>query len=363
MVVVLASVGLITGCQQQAIRADLSQVDLLACVTAGADAKGKPVTCESSAVAVIGDRVLIANDKVPPAPDSSLVTIPLSALATPREAIPVRPESPAWLANIRKIEEMAPSPDGQYTFVATAFDRDGATAGPDGLRYNNLLRFPNTDLDAASVIAGTEIDGISSSVILRAEIRRALITTELPEGPAYYKIEGLSILPGNRFVFGVREIGATFEKPSYTMILLAAGYGTDATGRMIVTSPFTRYDLKLPANAPAGIGLSALSYDPERQGLFVAASLEKDEGEPLQSFLYFIRQRDVARGKLVAVRDAATREPFAVPYKLEGLARLADGSLIGVCDEDRTLSPVTRNGQTTRRALHEGVLLRITLAH
>lgn len=348
----------LAGCNPAVLRGEVHETGLIACTAPDAvDLAGKPVGCESSAIAVVGDRLLAANDKAPVA--GPLVSVPVSGLSGRIAHESVRVESPAWAAGIRKIEDMAPLHGHGRTLVTTAFDRTPETGGKDGARYNVLLSVRDASLDDARVIAPGTMDGVTTSMPLRQVLAAGLADEAFPDGPPYFKIEGLAFVPPDTLMFGFREIGRRFDEPTYLMRILAGRVTFGADGAMVAPDTFLAIDLERPRGSLDGVGLSALAWDPYRRGTWVAASLERAEGAPLRSEVHFLPDRHRDRGRLKPLRGPRGRDPLVIPHKVEGLVVLDRHTLLAICDEDRTPSPVVIDGVETKRRMHEGVFVKI----
>jgi hypothetical protein len=104
---------------------------------------GSPATCEISAAAIRGDSLVLASDKPIPLPNSSPVFRVAFAGTLPRE---VRPDRLTYITarpfvSAAKYEDMTVTPDGEYLFATTGFDRfDPASSRFDV--YDTLLFWP-----------------------------------------------------------------------------------------------------------------------------------------------------------------------------------------------------------------------------
>ena len=80
--------------------------------------------CEASAILAQRERILLANDKDMPAPRSSVFSISKWLLnkSGPKQTRPVYSEHPLLRA-AHKFEEFTSSPDQEWVFLTTAFDR------------------------------------------------------------------------------------------------------------------------------------------------------------------------------------------------------------------------------------------------
>lgn len=345
-------------CAQHPPRADWLASGLIDCVPAGSvNAKGEPQTCETSAILIRGEQVLIANDKAVLPPAGSVFALPKSALDGDVPYAQLQFVTTGALATARKIEELAGSQHGDLNLAITAFDRDPQTEQNNPTAFNRLLSMQGTEFAAATTWPNSAPD----SMQLRPYLRRALASTDLAEGPAYYKIEGMGFDDAGHFWLGIRETGPDFLHPTFRRWLLESRYTVDDTGQFDLDQQFKRIELTHGDEDLSAWGLSGLLYDPWRRGLWISLSREVGEGQPFQARLFFLRDRERASGRMQAVADMDASGPWIAPFKIEGLAFADRNTLIAICDEDRTQSPVRVNDAARIRQLHQGVFLRIRL--
>ena len=192
--------------------------------------------------------------------------------------------------------------------------------------------------------------GQVSSAGLRAEIKRALANEQYPQGPPYSKIEALAAIPGNILLFGVREIGESFEKFSYSTQILALPYsigenGFQATGPI---EPIYAFDTSA---VPETVAISGLEYAPETQTLWLLTSFERDESASgVGGYLWSLKTTGLPlTGKPTLLRQS-NQQPLAFTHKAEGVTPLDTHHLLIIHDDDR------RTAAELGRELHEAVL-------
>lgn len=350
---------LLSACTLRVPRADWQASGLIDCVPAGSvNGKGEPQTCETSGILIRGEQVLMANDKAVLPPASAVFAMPKSALAdghVPYSRLQF--QQGGVLAEARKIEELSSSQQQALNLAITAFDRTPATEKKNAPAFNNLLAWQGTNPQSATRWPLGERDSMS----LRPALQAALADADHPEGPDYFKIEGMSFDDRGNLWLGVRETGVDYAHPIFRRWLLEAHYAIGADGQFELEPKFERIELDAPSEDLRDWGLSALLYDPWRRGLWVGLSREVGEGQPLQARLFFLPQRALKSGRLRPVAANRQTSPWIAPHKIEGLAFADRNTLIAICDEDRTQSTVRVNGESLIRQLHQGVYLRITL--
>jgi hypothetical protein len=318
---------------------------LIACAPPDArDEDGAPATCELSAAAAGQDGVVVFNDKPGLLPDRTSVFLvdPTADDPTPRSlADPV-------LASFRKWEDAEPWANGQV-LVTTGFDRirdeDATWDGFNGL----VLWRPG---DSPRVIGGSARDGVTSSRALRRRFTAALADDTFPDGPPYFKIEGLAGLPDGRVLFGVREIGRTYQDFDHTMIILAA-----RDLESIADSPLERvwtFDPREDPRIEKPLGLSGMTWDRQRRGLWLTTSWETGTtAEDLGGHLWWLTAGALDSGGDPHLVTDGDGTPVVFVHKPEAVTVLDDGRLLVVHDDDRVVAGDAAGSARFRRALHQ----------
>jgi hypothetical protein len=312
------------------------------------------IRCESSALAVINGRLLVASDKEATAPFSSLISFVFDG-----DGLGLRSDyiTSGALFAARKIEEFARSPEELIWFATTDFDWPTSDDSAEPDPYNTLLSWQD-DPTQAVVVHPVEHLGVISSRDLRPRFAAALADESFPKGPPYFKIEGLAVVPGRHLFFGVRETGTDYEHPRFRFVVLAADFSVGADGTVKLSDTITKIYDEDVENSGHPMGLSAIAFDSERHGLWFAATSEAAEGQSGHSsrlwWAPFVSATDRLDPIPVLNENGG---PFMLPHKLEGLVVLPDGQLAGVCDEDRARSLVF--GTQTTRELYQGIYVRL----
>lgn len=308
------------------------------------DEEGAPVTCELSAAAASASGVVVFNDKPGFAPDPTSVFLIDPYADDPRP----RGLHDDVLARFRKWEDAEPWSGGQV-LVTTGFDRirdeDATWDGFNGL----VLWRPGAP---PRIIGGSARDGVTSSRALREQFTSALADDRFPEGPPYFKIEGLAGLPDGRVLFGVREIGPSFEDAEYTMTVLAAR-DLESIAETGVQKLWT-FDPREDARVERALGLSGMTWDRGRRGLWLTTSWETGETtEDLGGHLWWLTAAALDSGAAPELVTDADGAPIVFVHKPEAVTVLEDGRLLVVHDDDRVVAADSTAAARFRRALHE----------
>ncbi len=314
--------------------------------------EGKASYFESSAVATDGVSAWFTGDK--PAPGttlSSVIKVPLAVLRE-KSVVPFADVVPIMAPEFRKtqkIESTTVTQDG-LRFASTAFDRfteDSKVADA----FNVVVAWRGDAMDKATVLNATTRDEVTSSISLRAPLRRALKDDQWPDGPVYMKIEGLAALPGNRLWFGVRESGKSDTDFTYRFTVLETKW-EEKDGLVNLVPEFHKVFEATPeqftaAGVTGTVGLSSLEYDPARGFVWAVASWEIDDKDGAWLLALTLPSGDQPP-RLLPVHDAAGK-PVFFTHKVEGLCVVDDHTLLLASDEDRRATVIqTPDGPKTR---------------
>jgi hypothetical protein len=299
---------------------------LVDCFPAGAlEADGTPYFCEASATVIAEDRLLVASDKMLPQ-GTPLISIRRDGYRLVSSDVkPIMAQLPR---SARKVEGLTRSADGQHIFASTAFDRYDPKS-PRFDTYNVLLAWPAGQPEQAQMLSAQTRDGTTSSLPLRRALEDHL-------GVPYFKIEGLMALPGNRLVFGVREAGRSFSDFAYRIQFVEAGYAVDGQGLVSLRPGLrTLLDFKLGElhKLPAGLGLSSIEYEPERNRVYFTTSHET--GNKLGAYLWQISLADLDKGGQPTIVLDDKGNPLHFDNKAEGIAIIDARHVLIIHDDDR----------------------------
>jgi hypothetical protein len=212
-----------------------------------------------------------------------------------------------------KLEGLTRLPSGAFLAV-TAFDR------PDP-SFHRLLRFSYAPAAPAEAVPVAVNDAA-----LGAAVRAA-------SGLPWFKIEGLAVdRTGTRVLFGVRNVGESYEAPRDVVLVVRCPLADDRVG-----PPEAAIRLST-AEALGGLaeGLSDLQLDAGGDGFLVLTSHEGIENTPEGHSGHLFR---VPAGVLLGAAPPAP-VPLGAPLrglraKPEGLAVEPSGALVVVFDDDR----------------------------
>lgn len=339
---------------------------IIECYPSGyATSAGKPVTCETSAVLNIGAEVLVVSDKETPDSLASqafwIASENFSGDLIRQTALRYDRRPPVLAA--RKIEDLAVSPDSKLAFATTDFDWPADPKSNKGDAFNTLLYWAVAAPNDVRIVHPTSNQGVVSSISLRRRFEEAMRSPTFPKGPPYFKIEGLAVLPGNRLVFGVREIGTHYETFEYAVSLIEVRYSIK-NGELRLDDKFSDaipLKVTVPDRPNLRLGLSGLLFDAERRRLLMLTSVEGSKDESVNSaYLWALSLQDEEaslasqqlRPQLVVDRAGL---PLRFGYKAEGMTLLARDTLLVTHDEDRVQSNVPLSSGPHTRAVHESV--------
>lgn len=301
--------------------------------------------CEGSAVVFDGAHLVLASDKpIPGEGRTSVFELPLrpngQAGRSPRRYL--RADG---YAAARKFEDATVTPEHERVFLTTGFDRVKPSGDTwDG--YNVLLTYPMGRPEAAQVVSAHDEDK-ATSVGLREVFRPHLRTPAFPEGAPYFKVEGVAALPDQELLFGVRELGASYQDFEYTVMILSARWRQAPSGRIVLDPTTVRVAYRKDRLDVAGlqVGLSSLERHPQTGELFLLVSYEQEDpgANPdlahgaLGGFLLTLDAESFAAGRAPRPVVGAGGEPVRFVNKPEGLTFLTAHQLLLLFDDDRVL--------------------------
>jgi hypothetical protein len=316
---------------------------------------GKPATCELSAVALDGTELLFANDKpTSPSQPSPIFGVqyldgaPLDNTSARRYLL-----QPAFTGAV-KYEALAVSPDSAWVFATTAFDRFD-TDKADFDRYNTVLAWPVGKTDAVSIVAASERQGIASSVGLRERFLKAI--NAQANGLGYFKVEGLAVLPGNRLLFGLREVGKDYKSFEPTVKFVEAGYAIN-NGAVTLNDDFAVvYEFTPDRSAfPHALGVSSLEYDRFNDRVYLVTSFEEGETpDKIGAYLWVLSLDEIRDNMAPRIVTGVDGKPLLITHKVEGLAVLDADRIMLIDDDDRIVTTIETGagGNPRERRLNE----------
>lgn len=329
------------------------------------DRKGKPINCEASAAFLSTNGIVVAEDKeISQSGLSQVFTIPLSKKfpnSIPATAVSFLTADA--FNDVRKIEDMTKEPSGSLCFATTDFE--WITNVPsEADAYNSILYWTDGELNSIKYISPTEDQGIKSSKPLRERFSRALISEQFPDGPPYYKIEGICALPDSTLLFGIRELGESYERPIYTFIILSARYHL-SNGVLVLDQEFKKiYEYKPETVVGYKVGLSSITFNNRTSQLYLSTSYENfnnPDSDKFLSFLWQISKVDFLTNKPIQPLKDSSGHILKFNHKIEGITLIGDDLLFTVSDQDRNVGPVTLTTSILKRETNQAIFTIVKL--
>lgn len=240
----------------------------------------------------------------------------------------------------KKYESATITPDGKYTILATGF----STAGYDIFKadhpFNTMLIFPSDTPEKVKIACEHVHEGVRSSLPLRDRIKDALKTPAFPKGPPYVNIEGLAAIPGNKLLFGVRQIGTCYDQFEYVIKILSTDYEI-VDGELILGETFELvYDYDVERSEPGlltelfcPLGISSLEYDKFNDRLVMLTSCETLSGMNC-SYVWILTMEDFKKKLPPQLVLNKKGKPLCFKNKMEGLAIIDKETIFVVADDD-----------------------------
>jgi hypothetical protein len=313
------AVTLLFGSRQPALTAILKEEGLFDCFPAGLqDSTGAPVYCQTSPVLYDGTNIYFASSQpIPGEGYSSLFSMPFSDSKPATDTITYLTGEKFLQA--QNYESMAISSDGEYVFAMTGFDRvNSESAELNG--YNMLLAWPTADPSKVQVVsATTTTEGVTSSVSMRNKF------IQLLNNVTYFKISGMTAIPGKYLLFGVSEMGESAEnfEPVFKIITVPYTISAD-TGEITLSDKFlVKYTFDPAAAHPEiqhKLSLSSVEYDPYQNRLLILTSYnEGNSVETVGGYLWMLTIDDLNNARLPQLVTNPDGTPFEFAYKPDGL--------------------------------------------
>ncbi len=308
---------------------------------------GKIYNCELSAVEMFEGSLFFGNDKVT---SSVSPMIMANSEMFYKESIMEHPFElkQSEFSAINKMEDFSLSLDKKFLLITTGFDRLKEDSS-EWDEYNSLLLW-NMMENKFQIVEPSERDSIVSSKSLRKKFLSLLNSKHM-------KIEGLVILPQNKLIFGVREMGEDFNNPIYTATFIECTYYMEGDKMKLNDDFKISYEFQ-PKVGNEVLGLSSLIYDADKDAIIMTTSLESgDEGEQsLASYVWYLSMDDYIKKSNPSLIFDEEVQPLRMPHKAEGICKLSENKYFIIHDNDRTDVPVTLpNGTITSRKPHQAV--------
>jgi hypothetical protein len=298
------------------------------------------LNCKTSAVVYYDDKIVAASDK--PTSPSSFFELSYTQ-DNGFDATKVKYIENDVLNSTRKIEDFSISPDGNLVVGTTAFDR----YDPKKTKWNayNSIVYWDASKDAKvkmahQTLAKSKKNVYPSSVTLRSSIEAAFKADNL-DVPAYYKIEGLAIIPGNKILFGIRETGKTYQDYEYQIKIISADY-IYAKSELELTNFRIAYDFDASKvkgiNKP--IALSSIEYDKFNDRLYILTSYEHNEEgennpEKIGAYLWILPMQDFKEKNVPQLVMKSKKHPLLLAHKSEAITVIDKNTVFIINDDDR----------------------------
>ncbi len=312
--------------------------------------KGKTLNCETSAVVYYNNQIIAANDK--PTPGSSVFSMPYSE---EEGFLPLPTSLENNVFNVaKKIEDFTISPDGQLIVGTTAFNEFNAEK-PKKDAHNTVFYWqPKKEMKAqiAHLSQSKTKKGIyKSSKKVRQMIAAAFEADNL-EVPNYYKIEGLAIIPGNKILFGIREMGSSYKKGKFTyqIKIIQADY-IFAKSRFEMNNFRIAYDFDASKTEFVNhdIGLSSIEYDKYNDRLYILTSHEDGEtDEELGAYLWVLPMVDYKAKNAPKLVMKSKKKPLYFAHKSEAITVIDKNTVFIINDDDRVTGREKVKDKTTQ---------------
>jgi len=292
-----------------------------------------PIYCEASACLSYQKQIFIASDKAIPG-KSSLFSFKLSDF----KSFKMKYVQDTLIQTGAKFEDMALSSNKEFVFLTTSFDRVDINSNKLD-NYNMLLYWKNQEGSPINILERTENKGKLSSLNLRKKILDALKSI-YPNSPTeYFKIEGICILPDQRLLLGIRELGKDYANFQYKVLILESTYLVERD-EIRINSKFKKaleFTPKINEEVDKYLGLSGLVYDSQNQQIYLLTSFEKNEGDLSGAFLWNISLTDYEKQGVFQPVKNEMGQIIEFADKAEGLCMLKKNTLFVICDADRYL--------------------------
>ena len=350
---ILAWIFIFNSCSSPEIRGYISDKGLVEVFPTGLTyADGSDAYAEVSAVVFDGKNLIFGNDKSIP---SSPIEHYSSVFQISENSFPSTPEkyfaSPAFLT-ATKYEDFTITPDHDYIFACTGFDRIHPSGSSEWDHFNTLLCWPVVAPGKVQVVSSVISENTSSSVGLRQKISKALANIEFPDGVPYFKIEGLAALPNHQLLFGIREFGDSYKSFHYSIKIINTNYEIE-NGMVVLPHEFKLiYEVSpelLQLTTQQSVAISSLEYDPINHQIFLLTSYENNNNdivtdEDIGAFLWVLTPEDLKNNlPPTLVLNSNNSLPLHFAHKAEGLTVIDKNTVLLVHDDDRVCgrTPIT----------------------
>ncbi|WGL58525.1 hypothetical protein QEJ31_08225 [Pigmentibacter sp. JX0631] len=242
---------------------------------------------------------------------------------------------------VKKFEDFTQTIDSKYILATTSFDRDD-----ESLEHNSILYWNAKD---PSIV---EFLQVKSENKYSRKIRNYL--EKIIKKP-YFKIEGLTILPNNKLIFGVREEGDSYKKFDYVFNLISVTIEEEKNSKLYIKDDFTlMYSFRNSKKyVDEDVGISSLTWDADNNSILVLTSYE--EQEKVGAYLWSLPLDNIKKYIDPILLLSKDNKPLKFLHKAEGITFVSKNKLFVIHDDDRRIIPATINGNIYLRKSHEAI--------
>jgi len=242
--------------------------------------------------------------------------------------------------NTMGYSDFALTPDGQYLIATTSFDRI-QTNSTERNNYNTVLIWRAADPSTVKEISP-----------IRDKLAYSLNNNEYPNGIPYFKIEGLAAIPGNKLLFGVGEVGSSYEDFEPVIKIIAVSYTIENDSLLLADDFQVVYNHNPGAVAALKypIALSGLEYDKYHdQLLILTRSVKTIPSDSLETFLWALPIRDLDVVKPARLLMNGDDKPLIFGHKAEDITLLDSSTAFVIHDDEFVLNiPTIDKGNLER---------------
>jgi len=310
--------------------------------------EGKPYTCEPSTVVYNKGEIFVANDKAFPNNNSSFFSFKF------RENIKCKTRNyynTPLFYYVNKYEASTITTDKKFLVFSSAFSYP-ASHPKNGKKYNTAI-FVNANNVTQGNVLHIGKDTTKNSIDIKYRLKNALKSDKFPNGPNYIKVEGLTALPNNKLVFGVREIGNEYNDFDYSITLIQFDYEVinDAIQLKDKVSKIYKFTPDSSININTPLGISSVEYNAFDGNIYFVTSYElSEDSEKRGAYLWYLSLEDFNLGKKPNLVMNSNNKPLNFKHKIEGLTIIGKNKLLLIADDDRVTG---ENGNKFSRKLNQ----------
>lgn len=303
-----------------------------------------PVYCKTSAVTYYNDTLIFASDEpIVGEQRSAVFTINYKNNQLQQNTLTYFTQP--IFTNTVGYSDFALTPDSQYIFATTSFDRVKENSA-EWNSYNTLLMWRTDDPNTVQVVSPTIQDDITSSIILRNKLAYSLSNDEYPNGVPFFTVEGLAVIPGNKLLFGIGEVGTSYEDFEPVIKLVAVSYHIE-NDTLLLEDDFQvvyNYDSSSVAALRYPVALSGLEYDKYHdQLLLLTRAVKTIPCDSLETFVWSlsIAELEAIKPPHLLLDSSDKSKPLIFAHKAEDITLLNSSTAFVIHDDDFILTTPT----------------------